>query len=363
MHPRLERFPRQRPDVRNLLEVLARRKPTRVPMLEIKLDDEIQAALLGEPLIPWFSSASREQQLASVRQHIGLMQRLGFEAFRIRTPISFSSVKDTTDDTADLTRGQRAWQNEHTGPIQSMADLEAYPWPKPSGLDYSQAEQFARELPEGMGCIAYISGPFEWASWLMGLEPFMIALHEQPGLIRELTDRVGQAIFDALAGYRGMAHVVAFWSGDDLGFKTGTLVSPGHLREYILPWHQRYAELAHSEGKPYLLHSCGNLANIFEDLVARVGVDARHSFEDVIQPVEQFHRAWHTRLAAIGGVDVDILARGSEADVTRRTREILEACAPHGAYCAGTGNSVTNYIPVDNYLAMIETLQEYNGQR
>ncbi len=362
MLERVERLPEPQPDAGQLVEALRRRRPGRVPMLEIKLDDEVQAALLGEPLIPWSADAPRDQRIASVRQHAGLMRRLGFDAFRVRTAIPFTSAKAGADDTADLSRGRRQWQDEHTGPIRTREDFERYPWPRPQDIDYRLAEDFLAELPEGMGCIAYASGPFEWSSWLMGLEPFMLALYEQPDLVQELTDRVGRTIYDALAGYVGMDNVVAFWVGDDLGFKTSTLISPEHLRQYILPWHRRYAELAHRSDRPYLLHCCGHVGAIMPDLAEDVRIDAKHSFEDVIEPVESFHRTWGTRLTAVGGVDVDLLARGSPRQVADRTAAILEACAPSGGYIAGTGNSVTNYIPVDNYLTMVETVHRYNGR-
>jgi hypothetical protein len=44
--------------------------------------------------------------------------------------------------------------------------------------------------------------------------------------------------------------------------------------------------VAHEAGRPYILHSCGNLSAILEDLIEDVGTDGRHSFEDVIEPVE-----------------------------------------------------------------------------
>lgn len=362
MLPRVEKLPKPDPDFRHLLTAIERGKPRRVSMLEIKLDDEIQAALLGEPLIGWNPGVSDEQRVASVRQHLGLMHRLGYDAVRIRTPIPFVSSKAVTDDTADLSRGQRAWQDEHTGPIQTMADFDAYPWPRQADVDYALAEEFARQLPEGMGAIGYVSGVFEWTSWMMGLEPFMLALYEQPELVQALSDRVGQIIYDAMVPYMEMDHVIAVWVGDDMGFKTSTLISPAHLEDYVLPWHRKYAELAHRAGKPYLLHSCGNIGQIMEDLVNDVQIDAKHSFEEVIEPVEDFHMKWRHKVAAIGGVDIDLLARGTEAEVKNRARQILNTCAPEGAYVAGSGNSVTNYIPVDNYLAMVESLHEYNGR-
>ena len=80
----------------------------------------------------------------------------------------------------------------------------------------------------------------------------------------------------------------------------------------------------------------------------------------MIEPVEECFREWGGKVAILGGVDVDILARGSEEDARLRTLQILEACAPKGGYAAGSGNSVTNYVSVDNYLAMVETVHRFN---
>jgi uroporphyrinogen decarboxylase len=159
-----------------------------------------------------------------------------------------------------------------------------------------------------------------------------------------------------------MEYIVALWSGDDMGFKTSTLISPQHLRQYILPWHRRCAELAHKHGKFYILHSCGNLKTIMSDLTDDVGIDAKHSFEDVIQPVEEFHQQWSGKVAAIGGVDMDLLARGTEENVACRIRQILETCAPAGGYAAGSGNTIANYVPIENYLAMIEAVNKFNSR-
>jgi uroporphyrinogen decarboxylase len=359
---RVERLPLPDPDVGRLLAVLRRQRPDRVPLLELKLDEEVRSSLAGEPLVSWWTGAPSDQRMHAVRQFVRLMYRLGYDAFWIPTNVPFSFRTDSTSDTAIMNRGERTWQSEHAGPIQSIRDFEEYRWPKLSDIDFGPAEEIARILPEGMGCIGFCNGVFEWSSWLMGLESFALGLHDQPQLIRELVDRVGRLILQIYEVWVQREEIVALWSGDDMGFKTGTLVSPAHLREYILPWHRRYAELAHDRGKAYILHSCGNLAAIMPDLADEVRIDAKHSFEDVIEPVEEFQRKWGGRVAAIGGVDVDLLARGSEDTVARRTRQILEACAASGGYAAGSGNTVTNYVPVDNYLAMVETVHRFNGR-
>jgi uroporphyrinogen decarboxylase len=103
-----------------------------------------------------------------------------------------------------------------------------------------------------------------------------------------------------------------------------------------------------------LLHSCGKIEAVMPDLIEGVGIDARHSFEDAITPVARAKRLYGDRIALLGGVDVDILARGSPDHVRAATRRILEACMPGGGYALGSGNSVANYVPLPNFLAMLD---------
>jgi uroporphyrinogen decarboxylase len=55
------------------------------------------------------------------------------------------------------------------------------------------------------------------------------------------------------------------------------------------------------------------------------------------------------------------MCRGDEKTIRARVREILDACMPGGGYCLGTGNSVANYIPLDNYLIMLDEGRKYSA--
>jgi uroporphyrinogen decarboxylase len=96
-----------------------------------------------------------------------------------------------------------------------------------------------------------------------------------------------------------------------------------------------------------------------DELIDDVGIDAKHSFEDVITPVADAKRMYGDRIAVLGGIDVDFLCRANEAEVRAYTRSVIDACAPGGGWALGTGNSVANYIPVENYLAMLDEGMQY----
>jgi uroporphyrinogen decarboxylase len=94
-------------------------------------------------------------------------------------------------------------------------------------------------------------------------------------------------------------------------------------------------------------------------LIDTVRIDAKHSFEDTFLSAPQAKRLYGDRIAILGGVDVDVLSRATPEQVRVYVRHILDECAPGGGYALGTGNTVTNYMPLENYLAMLEEGYRY----
>jgi uroporphyrinogen decarboxylase len=269
-----------------------------------------------------------------------------------------------TAPTGNWPGGNRFWQDESTGPIQSLEDFESYPWPKEENVSYQALEYLNRVIPEGMKISVNLGGIFENASWLMGLESFSYALHDQPDLVAAICQRVGDLTLAAAATAVTIDNVGMVFLGDDMGYKSATLIAPDALRRYVLPHHKRIADTVHAAGRLFLVHSCGKVDRIMDDLIDDIGIEGKHSFEDVILPVEEAYRRWGDRTAILGGLDMDLLASGSEEQVRLRTREILETCGVAGTgYCLGTGNTAANYVPPRNYLAMLDEGRRWNRER
>jgi uroporphyrinogen decarboxylase len=208
-----------------------------------------------------------------------------------------------------------------------------------------------------------LGGVFEQSSWLMGLQSFSYALRDQPDLIEAICQRVGELVIATCVQAAAIDNVGMVLLGDDLGFYSSTLVSPDVLRRYIFPHYKKSVDSVHQAGKPLVFHSCGNMYQLMDELIDDIGVDAKHSFEDKIMPVEEVYRRWGDRVAILGGVDMDLLGRGTEEEVRARTRQILGVCGVKGTgYCLGTGNTAANYIPRQNYLAMLDEGRRWNRE-
>jgi len=348
------------PDIQSLLDTIARRgKPGRVHKLELWTDYEIMAALLGKPAPPDLPGRAESRALADFK--IEYYFTFGYDAFWEGPFLSFPRSRDLlSDDTAALPHSKRKWVSETQGEITSWQDFDHYHWPRLEEINFDRFEYTLSRLPEGMGLFAGVPGVFESLSFLMGYETLCMALFDQPELVQAVLDQVRALILPLAETLVSYDRVAGLWIGDDMGFKTGTLVSPKHLRCYVFPLLGELAQASHRREKPFLLHSCGKLNAVMPDLIHQVGIDAKHSFEDVIQPVEAFAAEYGQEVCVIGGIDIDLLSRGTEEAVRQRTRQVLEACLPRNGYILGSGNTVTNYILPANFLAMLDEGQRFS---
>jgi uroporphyrinogen decarboxylase len=334
--------------------------PKRVHHIELFLDGEVQEALnqrfgIGsdlspdDPALPW-------------KRQIALQRFLGYDYVRVGVdglalPVHFVR----SEDAAALSRsGGRTWINERSGPIQNWEDFEKYPWPTPQTFRTATLEWYNRNLPDDMVIIGSPFGHFdEFLCWLFGYEYLCFALFEQRDLVLAVKQKLEETYEMVLRLILQFDRVRLTWASDDMGFRNGLLLGPRETRELVLPGHTRMAEISHAAGRPYLLHTCGDMSAIMEDLIEDVKIDAKHSFEDTIEDVRDTKRQYGDRLTLLGGIDVDFLCRADEQAIRKRVRDTIDACQPSGGWCLGSGNSVTNYIPVDNYLAMLDEGRRY----
>ena len=369
---------RRNPNFDNLRRTLMREGPPGpVPFLELHADPGTMEAVLGEKfpvdvrkLLEASAGETSLEDLLGAKQVLDMVLRFCYETGYdyVFTYTGLNFPRDNylaAGDTAEAKNwggGMRYWQDENTGPIQSWRDFESYPWPKPEEISYAAIEYLNAVVPDGMKISVNVFGIFENSSWLMGFQSFSYALFDQPDLIQAIVDRVAELVITCARQAANYDNVGMIFFGDDLGYSAGTLLSPATIRNYVLPHYSRLVEAVHAAGKLILLHSCGNLEKIMDEII-NIGFDAKHSFEDKIMPVEEVYRRWGDRIAVLGGVDMDLLARGSEEAVRQRVRQILEVCGAKGVgYCLGTGNTVANYVLKENYLAMLDEGRRWNQE-
>ena len=350
------------PDYEALLADLRREgTPRRVHFMELFQDGEINQAVCDR--FGLLDGLDADDPYFAEKRELRVQRFLGYDYIYCWLGLKRPFFHEQINDTAELGRpGGRSFQDEHRGPIMSWEDFENFPWPDPNEPDGRSLIWYEQNLPDDMCLIPNCGASFcEFLTWSMGYETLCYALYDQRDLVAAIADKWLDIARGAVKRLLEFERVKAVWGSDDMGFKTATLISPADLREFVLPAHKEIAEMVHAAGLPYLLHSCGQLREIMPDLLDDVKIDAKHSFEDTIELVTDAKAEYGARCAVLGGIDVDFLCRADEQAIRKRVRETLDVCMPGGGYCLGSGNSVANYVPLDNYLAMLDEGRRYAG--
>jgi len=350
------------PDIDQFVAVITgRAKPRKVHLAELFADQEIMQWItenvLGKQWVPAPDDPTdRDQAGRHLLCEIEYWYRMGYDYIRVIGGVDFATQFLTAQDPAALARRQRNWVDARRGAIQTWDDFHHYPWPTVNDEDLWMYHFVADHLPQGMGIMVCPHGGFLEMPMniLVGYEALAVMIYDQPELARAIFDRSREIILEVYRRVVDIPQVAGFFQGDDMGFRSGTLFDPQFLKSHSLTGHKELAELAHAHGKIYMLHACGNLEAIMDYLIDEIGIDAKHSYEDAIMPVEDCYARYGRRIGILGGLDVDLLTRADEQQVRTRARQILDACIPNGRYAFGSGNTITNYCKIENVLAMFD---------
>jgi uroporphyrinogen decarboxylase len=338
-------------DYRHMLDVLANRKPRRLPIYEHIICPEIMEKILNAHFASLFEGDAADIS-EYFRHYCRFFQEMTYDT------VSFEvTITDILPDHGAIFGGR-------PGPIQTRADFEAYPWEDlPRRYWEAAAPRFdglVAWLPAGMKTLGGVgNGVLEIAEDLVGFQYLAYLSVDDPLLYAALFARIGDLMAMLWADFlvRYGEHFAVCRFGDDLGFRTNTLISPAAIRQHILPQYRRIINLIRGQGKPFLWHSCGNIFSIMDDVIA-LGINAKHSNEDAIAAFDKWIALYSDRIGLLGGIDVDTLYRKAPAEIVA---EVVEKGTRFrrtaNGYALGSGNSIPDYVPVDGYLAMIEAAQ------
>jgi uroporphyrinogen decarboxylase len=137
-------------------------------------------------------------------------------------------------------------------------------------------------------------------------------------------------------------------------------LSADDIRRLVIPEYKKVISLVHGKGKPFLLHSCGCIFSVMDDLID-AGINAKHSNEDEIAPFPVWVERYGDRIGNFGGIDTDAVCRLSYPEMKDYITEVIAKCSGHGGFAFASGNSIPNYVPVEGFLYMNRIVREIRG--
>jgi uroporphyrinogen decarboxylase len=264
--------------------------------------------------------------------------------------------------------GSGALGGPKEGVIKTRADFEAYPWDAVPDLYFQRyAGQFralGEALTPGLKAVGGVgNGVFECVQDVVGFQELCYIKADDQELYRDLFARAGEMlarIWERFLAEFGELYCVCRF-GDDLGFRSSTLITPEDIRELVIPPYRRIIDLVHRRGKPFLLHSCGCIFEVMEGLIG-AGIDAKHSNEDAIAPFSRWIDEYGGRIGNFGGIDTDALCDSNVVDVGAYTEGVYRLCEAKGRGAAiGSGNSIPDYVNPERYTLMLDTVRRLRG--
>ncbi len=284
-----------------------------------------------------------DNHLVKLGQDIGFFDALGDDRYRDVFGVTWNRTIDKDIGNVE-------------GQVLSRPTLKGYEFPNPvAERFFEDMEERVARFPDRFRVFQIGFSLYERAWTFRGMEALMMDFLEHPAFVHELLTEI--ADYNIAQARKAMEYDIdAVYFGDDWGQQHGLQMGPRLWREFIYPQLQRMYGAVREAGKYVMIHSCGDVDELFDDLIA-AGLNCFNPFQPEVMDVEQLLKDYRGRLAFHGGISTQrTLPFGTVDDVRSETRRML-ARGAEGGYILAPAHDVEGDVPLENMLAMIEEVQ------
>ncbi len=250
------------------------------------------------------------------------------------------------------------------GHFNSFEDYESYELPDPHSEARLNSFYAGREVQEELNNEIFsvpATGALMECTWEgFGLETFSRILGKHKHAKKIFDDRGEFTLELVKILAENDAKLVILW--DDYGFKNGLFMRPALYRKYIFPWLTRICDAAHKRNCKILLHSDGDLMEIFDDIV-NCGIDAINPIEPTTANPDynifKLHAKYGDKITFVGNVSPIMLAIGEINEIRAYSKKLIRELAPGGGYIFSSGHSINPAVTVDRFEAMQNVKRKY----
>jgi uroporphyrinogen decarboxylase len=347
------------PNYQNIVNAAQNKKAERIPLYEHGIDPGVMENITGKTVAYVYDSIALDDLRVRMGNFVDFWKVMGYDTVTWESGVTAVLV------------GGGSLAGHKPGVIKTRQDFDRYPWQNIVHRFFERwsahYEVLREVMPENMKAIGGVgNGVFECVQDLVGFEQLCVIRYDDPTLYRDLFKAVGSALYAIwdrfLKEYADIFCVCRF--GDDLGYKGGTMLAAEDISSLIIPEYARIIELVHRQNKPFLLHSCGNIFSVMDEIISTASIDSKHSNEDVIAPFSKWVEVYGTRIGNFGGIEMSVLCQNTPSEIKSYVNDVLSKVLEikHKGLAIGSGNSIPNYIPVEGYLAMIKTVRQFRGE-
>lgn len=248
-------------------------------------------------------------------------------------------------------------------PVQSRSDWarfrDQYLKPHPGRLEGSWRESCGvwmdLGLPIQLGSFPNV-GIFGSYRWLLGDEECLIALHDDPELVRDIMEHMTDlylSIFEQVVR-EVRVDVIHLW--EDMCSRNGPLLSPAHFVRFISPCYRRIRQFAGEHGIEVISVDTDGDPRLLITPMMEAGINLLFPFEVAAGcDVNEIRKHWPS-LGIMGGVDKRTLAEGPAAIDAEIER--IQPALQAGRYLPDTDHLIPSDVSWDNYTYYAQNMRQ-----
>jgi len=202
-------------------------------------------------------------------------------------------------------------------------------------------------------------GPFENCVFGIGLANFARFARKDPSFLQQHMEFQWETFEEPMMKMIMKTKPEVLMCGDDYGYNSGLQMNVRSWRKFIKPILARYVQMAHDGDAKFILHSCGDIHEIFPDFV-EIGLDGVESLKPKNNDLKMY-REKYPEITLVGTIDdSEMLIYESPEFVKNSVKESIETLGKKGGYIPGPTNFLLDQPP-ENIVACYKAIQEFGN--
>jgi uroporphyrinogen-III decarboxylase len=244
---------------------------------------------------------------------------------------------------------------------EDWATVKPYFTCRDDRIDWAAVERAGRLQKQGSMVRAEIPGGWDIARELMGEEQACLSYYAQPELMQEILHTLTETSVRVLKQVSEKVVVDQLFVHEDMAGKSGPLIGPKHVREFLVPYYRACWEVVSRRGtRLFNLDSDGNVTPLIDPFLEG-GVNVMHPFEPAAgMDVVAVRERYGGRLAILGGIDKHVLRRSRE-EIDRELEYKMQPLLQEGGTVFGLDHRIPNGTPLESYRYYVRRGRELLG--